>query len=107
MSIRDQKKHTEVEIVFFPSVARIRHLYSIASPAVVILFLFTLDFKDAKTLQEWKALIRRLNITPQNRLRENNGMQIIHTSFKSNPNRTFLGAALKHAGEFIKKRVWL
>ena len=52
MSIRDQKKHTEVEIVFFPSVARIRHLHSIASPAVVILFLFTLDFKDAKTLQE-------------------------------------------------------
>lgn len=52
MSIKGQKLHTEVEIVFFPSVARIRHLYSIASPAVTILFLCTLDFKDAETLQE-------------------------------------------------------
>lgn len=42
------KIRTEVEIVFFPSVARIRHLYSIASPAVVNLFLCTLDLKDAK-----------------------------------------------------------
>jgi len=52
MSIKGQKLHTEVEIVFFPSVARIRHLYSIVSPAVAILFLCTLDFKDAETLQE-------------------------------------------------------
>jgi len=36
---------------------------------------------------------------------KNNGMQIIHTSFKSNPDRALLSAVLKHAGEFIKKRV--
>jgi hypothetical protein len=50
--------------------------------------------------------------TPKNLLvllkEETNGMQrikITHTSLKSNPNRTFLVAALKHASEFIKKRV--
>lgn len=46
--------HTEVEIVFFPSVARIRHLYSMGSPAVLNLFLLTFDFMDAIEKQPQK-----------------------------------------------------
>lgn len=37
---------TVVEIVFLPSVARIKHRYSIASPADFILFLCAFDFID-------------------------------------------------------------
>lgn len=43
---------TIVEIVFFPSVARIRHLNSIFSPAVFILFLLTLDLSEAEYIVE-------------------------------------------------------
>lgn len=74
MSTKGQKLHTEVEIVFFPSVARIWHLDSIASPEVAILFFCTLDFKDAATWQEWKALIKQQPKNSSTHLK-GNGMQ--------------------------------
>ena len=80
--------------------ARIRHLYSIASPAVANLFLCTLDFKDAKKRHTSKNQfpdILNTKLTKKTTSRP--------TSFKSNPNRAKLGAALKHAGKLIEKRI--
>lgn len=51
------KIHTVVEIVFFPSVARMRHLYSSASPALANLFFCDLDFKEAKITTNSKTKI--------------------------------------------------
>ena len=48
-----ESRHTVVEIFCLPSVARIRHLYSVDSPAVVNFFLWTLDFIDAKTCKNY------------------------------------------------------
>ena len=42
-----RRTHTEVEIVFLASVARIRHLYSMDSPAALSFLFCSLDFEDA------------------------------------------------------------
>lgn len=87
-----------VEMVFFPSDARIRHLYSIAFSADAILFLWTLDLSDAEEKEE-KAMKRKK--------KERGGERERFTVFHSNPNWAFFCAALKHARKFIEKGVWL